>query len=178
MTVVDGLVRRDANGHPLEGGIIVEKVHTLVGSNATVIVPLFKITGSVKIKALYGVVEVVLGSNLTATHWRIDDQTAQVVISASAGTTISSLAVGSVLARKSLVSVALTADNASAAKVIDPVAATAPDVYMPFIVTQKTGGVLTELEFVYTTTNTPTSGRIRFVAEYIPLTDGSRLDPL
>ena len=84
---------------------------------------------------------------------------------------LSSFAVGSLITRKSLVSVALSADNASAAKVVDPVAATAPDVLMPFAVVQKTGGVQTDIEFVYTTTNTPTSGAIKWYCEFEPLTE-------
>ena len=151
------------------------KSHTLVGNNATVAVPLFRVTGSVKVIALYGVVTTALGSAVTAAHWRTNDQTATLPISAAAGTTLSNFVAGSVLTRKSLVSVALTGDNASAAKVIDPVAATAPDIFMPFNVVQKTGAVQTDIEFVYTTTNTPTSGAITFYVMYAPLTATSTL---
>lgn len=155
-------------------GVISEYVEsktiTLDGNNATKAHKLFAITGAVRIKALYGVVQQALGSNLTAAHWRINDQTVTVAVSLATGTTISSLAIGSLLVRKSVASVALTADNASAAKVVDPVAATATDVFMPFNIVQKTGGVATELEFVYTTTSTPTSGEIKFYVEFEPLT--------
>lgn len=176
---IDGLVRRDANGYILgDAGIVLDKLSTLSASNTTASNKLFKVTGSVLVKKLYGVVETVLSSNVTAAHWRTDDQTAQVVISAAAGTTLSSFAVGSMITRKSVVSVALTGDNASAAKVVDPVAATAPDVFMPFEVVQKTGGVQTDIEFRYTTTNTPASGAIRFYIEYVPLTANSRIDLL
>lgn len=151
------------------------KSQTLSGNNTTVATPIFRVTGSVRITKLYAVVETALGSNVTAAHWRTNDQTATLPISAAAGTTLSSFAVGSVLTRKSLVSVALTGDNASAAKVIDPVAATAPDVFMPFNVVQKTGAVQTDIEFVYTTTNTPTSGVIKHYVEFEPLTADSDL---
>lgn len=147
------------------------KSMVLDGSNATDVTALFRVTGTVKIVALYGIVTTVLSSNVTAAHWRTNDQTATLPISAAAGTTLSSHAVGSLLTRKSLVSVALTADNASAAKVTDPVAATAPDVAMPFIVTQKTGGVNTDIEFVYTTTNTPASGAIKHYCIFEPITE-------
>lgn len=151
------------------------KDQTLSGSNTTVATPLFRVTGTVQITQLYAVVTTALGSNITAAHWRTNDQTATLPISAAAGTTLSSFTAGSTLTRKSLVSIALTGDNASAAKVIDPVAATAPDVYMPFQVVQKTGGVNTDIEFVYTTTQTPTSGVIRHYVEYQPLSDGATL---
>jgi hypothetical protein len=79
------------------------------------------------------------------------------------------------LTRHSLVSVALKADSAAAAKVIDPVAATAPAIHMPFEVVQKTGGINTDIEFVYTTTNTPTSGALIHYVEWQPLSDGATL---
>lgn len=154
------------------------KTQTLSGSNTTVATPLFRVTGTVKITELYAVVTTALGSNNTAAHWRTNDQTATLPISAAAGTTISSLPVGSTLTRHSLVSVALKADSSAAAKVIDPVAATAPAVHMPFEVVQKTGSVNTDIEFVYTTTNTPTSGVIQHFIEWQPMSDGSRIDVL
>lgn len=151
------------------------KTQTLSGNNATVATPLFRITGTVQVTQLYAVVTTALGSNVTAAHWRSNDQTATLPISAAAGTTLSSLPAGSVLTRHSLVSVALKADSSSAAKVIDPVAATAPAVHMPFCVVQKTAGVNTDIEFVYTTTNTPTSGVIQHFVEWQPLSEGSTL---
>lgn len=151
------------------------KTQTLSGNNETVATPLFRITGTVQVTQLYAVVTTVLGSNVTAAHWRTNDQTATLPISAAAGTTLSSLPVGSVLTRHSLVSVALKADSSAAAKVIDPVAATAPAVHMPFCVVQKTAGVNTDIEFVYTTTNQPTSGVIQHFVEWQPLSEGSFL---
>lgn len=156
-------------------GMVVSKSITLSGSNTTVVTPLFTVTGSVYIPRLYGVVTTTLGTNQTAAHWRINDQTAQVAISLATGTTVTSMGVGSILARKSLVSVALTADNSTAAKVIDPVAATATDVFMPFIVEQKVGGVLTQIEWVYSTTETPTTGAITFYVTWVPMTENSAL---
>ena len=151
------------------------KSQTLSGNNTTVATPIFRVTGSVRITKLYAVVETALGSNVTAAHWRSNDQTATLPISLATGTTLSSLPAGSMLTRHSLVSVALKADSAAAAKVVDPVAATAPDVHMPFEVVQKTGGVQTDIEFVYTTTNTPTSGVIKHYVEFEPLTADSDL---
>ena len=145
------------------------KTQTLTGDNTTVATPLFRVTGTVHISQLYSIITTVCGSNVTATYWRTNDQTAQVAISLATGTTLSSLPAGTMLTRHSLVSVALKADTAAAAKVIDPVAATAPDTFMPFMVVQKTGGVQTDIEFVYTTTNTPTSGVIQHFIEWQPI---------
>lgn len=152
------------------------KTQTLSGSNTTVATPLFHVTGVVNITELYAVVRTALGSNVTAAYYRTNDQTAQVDITANGGTTISSFTAGSKLTRHSVAAVAVKADNASAAKVIDPVAATAPAVHMPFQVVQKTAGVTTDIEFVYTTTNTPTSGVIQHFIEWQPLSEGASVD--
>ncbi len=170
---------RDANWVPVTYyGFSSNKVQTLSGNNTTVATPLFRVTGSVIVRALYGIVTTALGSNITAAHWRTNDQTATLPISAAAGTTLSSFTAGSMLTRKSIVSVALTGDNSSAAKVVDPVAATATDVFMPFEVVQKTGGISTDIEFVYTTTNTPTSGVIVHYLGWLPLTSSSSVTVL
>lgn len=155
-------------------GAVVSSSKTLSANNTTAAVPIFRVTGNVEVLALYGVVTTALGSNQTAAYWRLNDQTAQVNISLNTGTTISSAAVGSQVVRNSVATVALVLANASAGRVTDPVAATAPDVYMPFTITQK-NGANSDIEFVYSTTNTPTSGAITFYAVYLPLTPDSTL---
>lgn len=176
---VSGAFQRDENFIPItENGLVVEKSITLSASNTTAAVPLFTLTGDVQVLALYGVVTTALGSNVTAAHWRLNDQTAQPAISLATGTTLSSFTVGSLLTRRSLVSVALVGTNANAGAVVDPVAATAPGFFMPFSIVQKTAGVLTQIEFVYTTTNTPTSGAIKFFAGWVPLSTGASLLPV
>lgn len=146
---------------------------TTNANNTTASVPIFRVTGTVEFKMLYGVVTTALSSNQTAAFWRVNDQTAQVSVSLNTGTTVSSLPVGSLLLRRSLVSVALAATSSAAGAVTDPVAATAPDCFMPFIVTQKTAAVQTDIEYTYTTTNAPATGAIQFFAYYIPLSEGS-----
>lgn len=147
---------------------------TLIGNNTTASNIIFRVTGSIEVLRLYGIVTTVLSSNITAAFFRTNDQTAQLDITAAAGTTLSSFSVGSLIARNSVAAVALTGDNSSAAKVRDPVAATAPAVLMPFIMVQKTAAVQTDIEFRYTTTNTPATGAIQFFLEYRPISgDGS-----
>lgn len=166
----------DANNVPvMYDGLWQFNSQTLSGSNTTVATPIFRVVETVLILALYAEVTTALGSNVTAAHWRTNDQTATLPISAAAGTTISSFVAGSILTRSSVVSVALTGNNSSAAKVIDPVAATAPAVHMPFEVVQKTGGVQTDIEFVYTTTNTPTSGVLKHWVRWLPQTANATL---
>ena len=174
---VEGTFPRDQNFVPItQNGVITTKAVTLTASNTTASAVLFKVTGSVQVLALWGVVTTELSSNITATHWRLDDQTAQVAISLATGTTLSSFTVGSSIVRRSLVSVALVGTNANAGAVIDPVAATAPGFFMPFVVTQKTANVLTTIDFRYTTNNTPATGAIDFYVGWVPLTPGSKIE--
>lgn len=171
-----GSFPRDGNFTPItQHGMQTIKDLTLSGNNATVAAPIFTVTGAVKLLALYGVVTTVLGANNTAAFWRLNDQSAQPAISLATGTTLSAAKVGSVIERGSVAGVALTLADAAAGRVIDPVAATAPDVFMPFAVVQKVGGILTQIEFVYSTTDTPTTGVIRFFAGWVPLSSDGNL---
>lgn len=179
MTTVRGAFARDENRVPItQNGLVSSKEITLSASNTTAAVPLFTVVGSVQVLALYGVVTTTLSSNITAAYWRQNDGTAQQAISLAAGTTLSSFAVGSTIVRRSLVSVALAGTSTATGTVTDPVAATAPGSFMPFILAQKTGGVTTNVEFVYTTTNTPATGAITFYLGWVPLTEGSYINPV
>lgn len=154
------------------------KTQTLSGSNTTVATPLFRITGTVKITELYAIVKTALGSNVTAAYWRQNDQTAQVDVSLASGTTISSAAVGSALYRRGTAASALTLANASAGRISDPIGGSSTEAFTPFMSVQKTAGVNTDIEFVYTTTNTPTSGVIQHFVEWQPLSEGATLTVL
>lgn len=167
---------RDANRVPVTTyGITTTTNSTLSASNTTATNALFSVTGAVLVKQLYGIVTTALSSNITAAYWQTNDQTATPDISLASGTTLSSFAVGSLITRRSLASVALVGSNSAAGIVQDPVAATAPDAFMPFIVIQKTGGVLTTIDFTYSTTNTPATGVIQFFAGWLPLSSDANL---
>jgi hypothetical protein len=165
----DASFARDANRVPLtQNGLVVSKAVTFT-ANGTVAKILFHVTGTVLVNALYGIVTTDIGSNHTAAHWRINDQTITTqVISAAAGTTVSSLKAGTMLSRTSLVSVALVASTAATGLVTDPVAATSVGFFMPFTVTQKTGSIQTDIEYVYTTNNT-SLGAMTFYCGFVPL---------
>jgi hypothetical protein len=167
---------RDANRVPItRNGLLVSKAVTFT-ANGTVAKILFHVTGNVQVIALYGIVTTAIGSNHTAAHWRLNDQTITTqVISAAAGTTISSLAAGTQLSRIGIVSSALTVSTAATGLVVDPVAATAPDFFMPFCIVQKTGSIQTDIEYVYTTNNT-SLGAMTFYCGFIPLSEGSTVD--
>lgn len=165
----DALVDRDSNGLAVYGDspFKVEKSHTLVGSNATVVVPLFTLTGSVMLTRLWGVVTTDLGSNHTAASFRVNDQTAQVYLTAVGGTTLSAIKTGSVIVKDKLVAVALTKlDNV--AGVVSETATAGVAVFSPVVLVKKTAA-LTQIEYRYATTQTPTTGAITFYASYLPI---------
>jgi len=141
-------------------------IATLTGSNATVAVPIFRITGTVHVVMLAGVVTTVLGSNNTAAHWRLNDQTAQPVITAAAGTTLSAAGVGSSLYKIVSAGSALTLLTSAAGR-FQETSSSHMD-FQEFTLVEKSGAN-TDIEFVYTTTNTPTSGAIQFFCRYIPV---------
>src|SRR5665213_2836387 len=90
----------DANHTPItQLGLTTTDPQTLVGSGTTVDVPIFGITGSVFVNSLYGVITTALGNN-TAAYWRLNDQSAQVSITLSTGTTLTSKTAGSTIVKK------------------------------------------------------------------------------
>lgn len=165
----------DDNDKPVAGpGVFLSSSKTLTGNNTTVAVPVFHVTGSVQVLALWGNVTTVLGANNTAAYWRLNDQSAQVDITLSTGTTLSALTVGSTIVKKGLAGAALTALSAAAGRVSEPTTLETP-YFSPFVAVQKTGGVTTDIEFVYSTTDTPTSGVINFYVQYLPIGSGSKI---
>lgn len=170
-----GAQLRDDNDSPVSGvGISVSNSKSLTANNTTAAVPIFHINGSVQVLALYGVITSTLGANNTAAYWRINDQSAQTAITAASGTTLSAGSAGGTLVRRGLAATNLLFKDANVGNFSEPT--TAETIFFsPFVAVQKTGGVQTDIEFVYTTTDTPTSGTITFFAQYLPLSAGSKL---
>lgn len=164
---------RDANGVPITtDGLTTDNTLTFTGSNTTVATPVFRITGSIEVRALWGVVTTALGSNHTAAHWRLNDQTAQPVITLVTGTTLSSIAAGSVIVKKGLVGAALAKLDNAAGVISEPTTLETP-YFSPFVFVKKTAAT-TDIEYVYTTTQTPTTGAIQFFVRWLPITvDGN-----
>lgn len=159
---------RDANHVPITtDGIPVVATQTLVASGATAATPIFDITGNVEVRALWAVVTTTLGANQTAAFWRLNDQTAQPAITLATGTAISGAVAGSSIVKKGLAAAALVYNNNSAGRVTEPT--TVETTYFsPFVITQKTAAA-TNIEFVYTTSDTPTSGVLQHFIRYLPL---------
>ena len=160
---------RDANFVPITtDGLTVSTTLTVNGTNNTFNPPIYTITGAVEIRALWGVVTTALGSNQTAAYWRLNDQTAQPDITLNTGTTVSSLAAGSIVAKKGLAAAALIAINNSAGRINEPTTLET-NYFGPFVLTKKTAA-LTQIEWVYTTNQSPTTGAIQFFLRFLPLT--------
>lgn len=177
MTNFDALLDTDGQGRPIYGDspFKAEKDHTLVGDNATVVVPIFTLTGAVMLTRLWGVVTTDIGANHTAASWRLNDQTAQVYLTAVGGTTLSAIKAGSVIMKDKLVAVALTKlDNA--AGVVSETATAGIPIFSPVQLVKKTAAV-TQIEYRYATTDAPTTGAIRFYASYYPISSDGALTP-
>jgi len=144
-------------------------------NNTTANVPLFRITGSVEIRGIWGVVTTALGSNHTAAYWRLNDQTAQVNITLNTGTTLSAIAAGSTIVKKGLATAALVLLDNAAGRVSEPTTLETP-FFSPFVMMKKTAAN-TDIEYTYTTTNTPTSGVIQFFVRWLPLSTDAAVTP-
>lgn len=177
MASVTSTYWRDGNHVPITtDGITTIDTQTLSANNTTANVAIYTITGQVEIRALYGVVTTVLGSNVTAAYWRLNDAAAQSDITLSTGTTLSSAAVGSTIVKKGLAAAALTLLTSAQERVSEPT--TLETTYFsPFVAVAKTTGT-TNIEFTYTTTNTPTSGVIDFYMRWLPLSAGANVTAL
>lgn len=169
-----GSMLRDDNDQSVQGtGLTLSNSKTLSGNNTTVAVPVFHVTGTVLVYAIWGNITTTLGANNTAAYWRLNDQAAQVDITLATGTTLSGAAAGSTIVKKGLAAAALALLNNSAGRVSEPT--TLETLYFSqFVALQKTAAT-TDIEFVYTTTDTPTSGVINFYVQYIPIGSGSRI---
>jgi hypothetical protein len=141
---------------------------------ATGSIAIWRLTGHIWVKKLYGIVETVLSANITAAHFRINDQTAQPVLTAAAGTVLSAMAVGRMFSKRDLAAVALTADGGltNVGSIFEP-AVKETDTFSEFGLIKKTAAN-TDIEFRYTTTDNPSTGNVRFYIEWLPLSlDGN-----
>lgn len=172
--VPQGAVLRDDNDNPVQGtGITLSNSKTLVGNNTTVNVPIFTVSGSVLVLAMWGNITTALGANNTAAYWRLNDGTNQSDITLSTGTTISAATKGAIIVKKGLAAAALAFINGDQERVSEPT--TLETTYFSPIELNAKNGATTNIEFTYTTTDTPTSGVINFYVQYIPLGQSSKI---
>lgn len=171
--VAQGSMPIGDNDQPVQGfGLLISNPKTFT-TTGTVAVPIFHVTGSVNVLALYGIVTTTMG-NSTATYWRLNDQTTTSAITVATGTTLTAAGAGSIIVKKDVASAALTLLNNSQERVSEPT--TLETLYFsPFVAVQKVGSIQTDIEFVYTTSDNPTTGAITFYVQYLPLGQGSKI---
>jgi len=168
---------RDANGVPdASHGVLSTTKHNLTGNNTTVHDPLFTVTGSIEVLGLWGVVTVALGANNTAAYWRGNDATNTPAITLATGTTLSSAGVGAVIAKRGLAAAALTLVNSDQMRISEPTTLETT-FFSPFVL-NALNGTTSNIEFVYATTDTPTSGQIQFFLRWLPLSQTSQVTAL
>lgn len=163
----------DANNNPIiVDGVTTMATQTLTGNNTTVNTPIFRVTGIIEIRALWAVVTTVIGANHTGGLYRLNDQTAQVAITAT-GATLSALAVGTTVVKKGLAAAALTLLDNAAGRVSEPTTLETT-FFSPFVVMKKTAAN-TDIEYQYATTDAPTSGALKHFIRWLPLSSDANI---
>lgn len=172
MATVNSSFSRDNNRIPITtDGIILAASQTLSGSNTTVVTPIFRITGTVEVRGLWAVVTTDIGANHTAGLYRLNDQTAQVSITAS-GATLSALKAGTTIVKKGLAAAAVTLLDNAAGRVSEPTTLETT-FFSPFVAMKKTAAT-TDIEYSYATTDTPTTGVLQHFVRFLPVSaDGT-----
>lgn len=176
MPTINASFARDNNRVPITyEGAVNSTTQSLTGNNATVAVPLFTYTGMIECTGLWGMVLTTLGANLTNCFWRVNDQSTQTALTLATTGTLSNLALGGQISKVALAATVLRSKVGTSAG-INEITASLP-VLSPFILCAK-NGALSQIEFVYTTTDTPTTGTIQFFLRWMPLSADGSVTPL
>lgn len=154
------------------GGLLASKVITLSANNTTASVNIFQLTGSVKIKKLFGIITTKTTlANLTVGSFDLYDSTAVVQLTKADGA-LSGCAVGTMVAKIASNATTWGKNDNAAGAVMET--AGVPDVFAMCVVTQKTGAN-TYVRFTYTTTDAPIAATMTVYAEYVPMDANSSL---
>jgi phage baseplate assembly protein gpV len=145
-------------------------------STGTLVIPLFKVTGTILVNALYGVVTTALAANHRASSFRLNDQTAVTYLTAIGGTTLDSASVGSVIIKDQLAAAAVTLLTSAARAVLEPTTVQT-QIFTPTVLVQK-NGIETDIEYRFTSSTNPTTGAMTFFCGYIPLSPDGNLSVL
>ena len=174
--IIQSTFRRDGNYIPITyGGITTTTTKNLTANNTTGTVPLFTVTGQVEVTALFGIVTTALGNN-TVAFWRTNDGTTQNAITLATGTTLTDAIAGAVISKKAGVGTALALTAGTSAIVSESATAGALN-FQDFTIAANPLAT-SNIEFVYTTTDTPTTGTIQFSIRWAPLTSTSNVTAL
>lgn len=161
--MIDGIV----NSANASNTFLINTSKTFVANNTTAAVPIFGIVGDVRVLRLWGVVTTVIGSNHTGGYFRLNDQTAQINITLNTGgATLSSLPVGTTITRSALAASIATVKSSAVGALAEPTGEGGL-ITSEFLAVKKATAA-TNIEYVYTTTNTPTTGAVQFFCEWQP----------
>lgn len=149
---------------------------TLSANNTTATVPIFRMTGTIEIMRLYGIVTTTIGANHTGAYFRLNDQTSQINITLNTGgMTLSALPAGTAVLKNALATSIALAKSAAAGFLVEP---TDAEVMVDSgLVFGKKSGANTDIEYIYSTTDTPTSGAIQFFLDWVPLSADAAVTP-
>ena len=178
MSTIDASFSRDNNRIPITtDGITVSVTKAIDGGATTTAVPLFHIIGAVEIRGLWGEVTSLLG-NHTAAHWRINDQTAtNVVITAASGVALTDKTAGCLIVKKGLLTGAAVLVNNAVGAIAEPTTLETT-FFSPFVAVQKDGNIDTDIEYVYTSSDSTTIGEIKFSVRFLPLTSNANVEAI
>jgi hypothetical protein len=165
-------MRAEIRSGPNAGATIrTQNSKTFTGTGA-VVFPVFRITGCVRILKLGGTVTTLHG-NATAASFRLNDQTAVLPITSAAGTVMTAAPVGSTIAKLGLVAAALSLISSAAGALAEPTTLETL-AFSEFLMQKKIPAANTDIEYVFTTTDNPTTGAILFWCEWQALSsDGA-----
>lgn len=145
-----------------------ETSKTLSANNTTASVNLFKLTGSVIVKKIYGVLTAdTTLTNMTAVSFDMNDATATVQLTKADGV-MSTAVVGAVIAKQAANTTTASINLAATGTIMDGVASG----FYEFVATQK-NGANTHIRFTYTTTDAPINATMKFFVEYESINGGS-----
>jgi hypothetical protein len=168
---------RDANRIPItQNGLLVTKSYTFI-STGTLVIPLFSVTGTVQLLSLYGIVTTALAANHRVGAFRLNDQTAQVQITSATGPTMDSAPIGSMIIADVLAATAATFKSSAAGAVFQPATA-GINPFSGSILTQKDGGIETDIEYRFTSSTNPTTGAMQFFCGFVPISSGGNIAAL
>lgn len=166
-----GAFHRDDNDVPITWrGLQTVSSKTLTASGTTATVPIFTVVGQVEVTALYGVITTALGNN-TAAYWQFYDGTTANALTLNTGTSLTSAIAGGVISKKTTVGTALTLTAGTSGQVAE--SGTAGATYFQDFVLFANPLATSQIDFVYTTSDTPTTGAITFYVRWVPLSAGS-----
>jgi hypothetical protein len=147
--------------------IKISNTKALSANNTSAAVNIFQVTGAIRVTKLYGIVSTTIGVNHTGSQFAGYDGTTTTPLSAAATTPLSAAAADSYLGVNALAATP-TSVAVNTAAVWHESASANTLVFQEFFGGAKSG-VSTYLQYLYATTDTPTSGGITFYCEYEPL---------